>query len=70
MITDTKISTYIVGVDGNNRVYEGYDNSVEMPDDFWSESENKLTKKDCLELADIMIKRWQDFKEHWSNYNG
>lgn len=71
MITD-KIYDEIVGIDKENKVYQGYDSSCTMPDHYWytyEECENKLTKQDCLELADVMIKRWQDFKEHWSNYD-
>jgi hypothetical protein len=55
-----------IGLD-NDVIYEGYDGhihdeSILIEDD--EDRRNALQSDDLIELADAMIKRWQNFKDY------
>ncbi len=59
----------IIGLDEQMRLFEGYDGAINYPAPDWlSETEvdeisRYLTSSEAVELADIMIARWQAFRE-------
>jgi hypothetical protein len=54
-----------IGIDDGFCVCQGYDGHVYIKgDEFINDKKDlRLNKDELLELSDIMIKRWQDFKE-------
>lgn len=50
----------IIGIDAGLSISEGYDGGIAWPSHDWGEP---LTKDDMRELADMLIDRWQRFKE-------
>jgi hypothetical protein len=46
----------IIGIDGGHNIYQGYDGYIDV----------SLTQAECVELADIMLQRWQAFKDKHS----
>lgn len=57
----------IIGIDDKNNVYDGYDSEIYITDlHDLEETEDgyfKLNKQELIELADIMIIRWNNFKK-------
>lgn len=57
----------IIGLCPDGWVYEGYDGTIlqdgedEFPEDF----PLRLTHAERVELADIMLTRWQEFRQRW-----
>lgn len=49
----------IIGIDDENNLYEGYDGELFLN----VYKNNDLTKKELIEIADLMIKRWETFKD-------
>ena len=51
----------IVGLSQNFTLATGYDNHIGSQENYgW---ECSLSKSECVELAGVMIERWQKFKE-------
>lgn len=56
-------------------MYCGYDDHVPsvFDDTYWSDPDDEdaaasiLSAAECVELADLMIQRWAEFKEHAAN---
>lgn len=59
----------IIGICEDLDVSEGYDSSIytEKPDWIEAEDYNGLTTAEQIELADVMIDRWQRFKGRAEN---
>lgn len=53
----------IWGIDEELAIYEGYDNEVHLDLDFDNGEEINWTPEQKRELADLMIGRWQQFKD-------
>lgn len=55
----------LIGLSPDFEIGEGYDSTLprheEFLDIYESDSTFILTKQECRELCEIMIKRWQDF---------
>lgn len=51
----------IIGLGPGNDVHDGYDGTISWPQEEWEKGE--LSREDMLELTDMMIARWQAFKE-------
>lgn len=48
-------------------ISEGYDSTLQTPaDEGWDENAEKLSAAECVELADMMLARWQAFRDRWS----
>lgn len=52
----------IFGIDPELNLTEGYDGSVDM-EQFMDGEVVALTKEDLIEIADMMIDRWQRYKK-------
>lgn len=55
----------IIGISREMDVYGGYDNAITYPRPEWydeDEGRGDMTDADALELADMMIARWQTFR--------
>lgn len=52
----------IFGLSSELEVSEGYDSTVHWPPREYETLEDSLTAEDMHEIADIMIARWQVFK--------
>lgn len=55
----------VVGINHKGDVCGGYDESFILPDDEWMIEEFTLTPQECVELADIMLSRWNAFRERF-----
>jgi hypothetical protein len=54
----------VVGISPDLEFYEGFNGAVDWPPlEGWAAEGNELTADDMRELADMMIERWQRFKE-------
>ena len=51
----------IIGISPKGEVTEGYDGAFFDPE-FDTEDGEGLTPGECVELADCMIQRWQEFR--------
>lgn len=52
----------IVGISEDLKITEGYDGGIHCVGDYGEDDTDGLTKQDQLELADLMIDRWNKFK--------
>ena len=54
----------VLGLDPDSRVMQGYDGDFYRGEgeESWSKERPKLTTAELCELADYMIKRWQQFR--------
>ena len=50
--------------DGSIGLSYGGDGSIYLPEDEYMTNE-RLTPEECTELADVMIARWQEFKDRY-----
>ena len=67
----------IVGISDRLTIAEGYDGGLQTPlDNIFNDSDSEeerntyidyLNQAECIELADIMIQRWQAFKNQFIN---
>lgn len=51
--------------DDRESLFHGYDGGCSLPSDKWDE--NRLIAVECVELADEMLKRWQEFRAKYAN---
>ena len=52
----------IIGLGPGLEIAEGYDGNPD-PDARWFSSDKPWTDEECAEIADMMIERWQRWKE-------
>lgn len=52
----------IIGIGPSLMPTAGYDHGISGPWDDWRDEQDRLTEAECVELADAMIERWQEFK--------
>ena len=52
----------IVGIDADGKVYGGYDQGIELYSRFSYSPFGALTDKEMIELAALLLIRWQEFK--------
>ena len=55
----------IIGLGPDNQVTGGYDEGFFNPADIWYKKPD-LTPGECVELADFMIRRWQEFRAKYA----
>ena len=54
----------IIGLGHDKTISEGYDGDLHSPKQDWQDDDDYegLSKDEQIELADYMIKRWEEFK--------
>ena len=51
----------------NDYLYQGYDGTIGFSEDApVSLDDEFLTPLECVELADAMLERWQQFRDRWT----
>jgi hypothetical protein len=44
----------------------GFDGGILLPEDTSASPDNRLTPEECVELADEMLKRWEEFRAKYA----
>jgi hypothetical protein len=69
--TGTEVPAFknVLGIDEAGNIFEGYDDSIETKFDASLDAHvPALVPAEMAELADIMIARWQDYKDNAQKY--
>jgi preprotein translocase subunit Sec61beta len=58
----------IISIYDDDKLVYGYDGTFAYLPGYWDEDEEDiLTPDECVEIADYMIKQWQEFREKYIN---